>query len=239
MSYPYDSSGRSGAQDQPQPGFAPLEYPPQSGLPPIETPPPSAYSQQSGYPQQPGFPPPAGYPQQPSAAYPGYPTPPMYSPYAIQQTKASGGTAITAGVLAMIAGVLSILVAIVMLIASAAVSSDDSSYRDGTGYRHHESGLVAVLIGFGVLVLVVGALWCTGATMLFLRKAAGRWILIVMSALAVVLGVISFAIRPGSGAIGLIFSIAILVLASVPPTGRWIAEGKQPAVPAQPYYPYY
>ncbi|MFE3191676.1 hypothetical protein ACFXHA_21880 [Nocardia sp. NPDC059240] len=237
MSYPYDSSGQSGPQDQPQPGFAPLEYPPQPGLSPVEYPPQPAYPQ-AGYPQQAGYAPQPGYPQQPDPAYPAYPAPPVYSPYAIQQTRASGGTAITAGVLAMIGGVLSILAAIVMLIASAAVNSDNNSYR-GSSYHKDESGLVAVLIVGGVVVLAVGVLWCTGATMLFLRKAAGRWILIVMSGLAVVLGLIGFAMRPGSGAIGLIFSIAILVLASVPLTGRWIAEGKQPAVAAQPYYPYY
>ncbi|GAB2525625.1 hypothetical protein [Nocardia heshunensis] len=232
MSYPYGSSGQNGPQDQPQPGFAPLEYPPQSGLPPIEIPP------QSGYPQQPGYPP-AGYPQQPNAAYPAYPTPPVYSPYAIQQTKASGGTAITAGVLAMIGGVLSILAGIIVCIAGIVVN-DHKSYTDnGRYYADDESGLMAVLIGLGVLVLVIGVLWCVGATMLFLRKAAGRWILIVMSAIASVLGLIGFVMRPGSGAIGLIFSLAILVLAAVPLTGRWIAEGKQTAAPAQPYYPYY
>ncbi|APA94855.1 hypothetical protein [Nocardia seriolae] len=218
-------------------GFAPVEYPPQPTAQPVGMPP------QTGYPQQTGYPPQGGYPQQPYPAYPaapGYPGAPGYSPYGVPQTRASGGTAITAGVLAMIAGALSVIGGVIMLIAAFVVNSEDTSYRSGSQYStRDDEGLFGILLGVGALVLVVGVLWCVGAIMLFLRKTAGRFILIGMSAIAVVLGLISFVLKPGSGIIGLIFSIAILVFAAVPPTGRWIAEGKQPLVPAQPYYPYY
>ncbi|MVU79740.1 hypothetical protein GPX89_21165 [Nocardia sp. ET3-3] len=229
MSYPYEKSGQTGPEDQPQPGFAPVEYPPQSSY------------QQQPYPGQTGAPAP-GFAQQPGYPMPAYPAGPMpaypagagYAPYGVPVAP-SGGTAITAGVLAIIVGVLSLIAGVFMLIASAVVT-DRSEYRTSSS----DSELFGVLIGIGILVLVVGVVWCVGATLLFMRKTAGRIMLIVMSSIAIVLGLISLVGRPGAGVIGLLMSILILVFAAVPPTGRWIEAGKQtPVPPQQAYYPYY
>ncbi|MFE3100300.1 hypothetical protein [Nocardia tengchongensis] len=226
MSYPYgppgDPSGGfgqdAGGYQQAAPGHPP-QYP--------------GFSEP--YPGQAGVPA-ADFGQQPSVyPMPAYQAAPAYSPYAPQPT-VSGGTAITAGVLACIASVLSLVGGVIMLVAASIVSGGEDSY---SGRYRRDDELYGLFLGIGALALLVGVLWALGGILLFMRKQAGRVMLIVLSSIAVVLGVIGLANGPGTAFVSLVFSIAILVLAAVPPTGRWIEAGKQTPAVVQPYYPYY
>lgn len=181
-------------------------YGPHSGYP-VPGPPPGY--QQPGYPQ-PGFPPP-GYPQ------PGYPGP-GYPGGFVQRP--SGGTAITAGVLAVIIGMLCVIGTFALLV----VAVDGG---DGEAYLY---GVVAVI---GAIAL----LWLMGGILLFRRKTAGRVILIVMSALGVLGNLGTMGVSGGArGGLGMLIAATILVLAAVPATGRWIAAGRVPLGYAP--YPY-
>ncbi|MFE4462628.1 hypothetical protein ACFROC_35185 [Nocardia tengchongensis] len=233
MSYPYgppgDPSGGFGQDvggyQQAAPGHPPQHpgfsepYPGQAGVPAAD------------FGQQPSVYPMPAYPATPV----GYPAPPGYSPYAPQPT-ASGGTAIAAGVSACVASVLSLVGGVIMLVAASIVSDSGDSY---SGRYRRDDELYGLFLGIGALALLVGVLWAVGGILLFMRKQAGRVMLIVLSSIAVVLGVIGLANGPGTAFVSLVFSIAILVLAAVPPTGRWIEAGKQTPAVVQPYYPYY
>ncbi|MFI6026047.1 hypothetical protein [Amycolatopsis magusensis] len=177
------------------------------------------------YPQQPQYPQSGGYPAQPyPAGPPGYPG---------MQPKPSGGTAITAGVLA----VLGALWALISLVASIVVLSE---YGSLLAYSYIGLGLTAIE---AVLLLV-------GGILLFMKKPAGRWMVIVGCALVLLsyaLGMVMTAVGTsgldssvggavvGGAAAGLIIvavpAIATLVLAAVPPTGRYL---RQNAAPQQP-----
>ncbi|MEV6770990.1 hypothetical protein AB0N05_20445 [Nocardia sp. NPDC051030] len=197
------------------------------------------YQQQPAYPQQSGYPPQQGFPQQ-GYSQPGYPAPgypPAYPPPA-----PSGGTAITAAVLATLLGLLAGLAGVVMIGVGATTKSKHDSY--GSHSSSASDGLSSLMLGLGVVVIVMGVLWFAGAMLLFARKAAGRWMLVVLSSLGLIGNVISVAnsSSPGSGAFGGLLGLAVLVLAAVPATGKWIAAGKpqsrSPYPPAGGYTPY-
>ncbi|GAB0103410.1 hypothetical protein JMUB6875_23830 [Nocardia sp. JMUB6875] len=216
MSYPY------GPEDQAQPGFGPLEYPPATAYPqqrpfPWQTAAPATGFGQPGYPV-------AGYPG-PYGTYPG--------PYGAPSMQASGGTAITAGVLGIILGLLSVLGSI-GLIALVVAFRDD---RDGISGE--DSGTAVLVLVIAILAGVMALMWLVGSVLLLMRKTVGRVLVIIASALGAIGGVINVASGSIVSGVGLLLSLAILVLAAVPPTGRWIAAAKQELAPAQPYYPYY
>lgn len=184
---------------------------------------------QPGYPQQ-GYPQMSfGYPQPSHPVHPGgNPTPPV-----------SGATAITAAVLALIAGALAGLGGLLMIIFGTAVKSTNSAEDDYYSSSLDDTSTTA--IGVGIFVIVLGVLWFVGAVLLLARKTAGRVMLIVFTAIGMVGAVVGMVTDPGvSDLIGLAFGGLILVLAVVPPTGRWIAAGGNPppAVPGYMPYPY-
>ncbi|WP_067574378.1 DUF4064 domain-containing protein [Nocardia acidivorans] len=180
-----------------------------------------------GYPQQ-GYPQPGfGYPQ------PGYPGAPGGYP----APTVSGATALTAAVLALIVGALAGFGGVLMIIFGTAVKSTNSA--DDHYYSSSLDDTSTTAIGLGIFVIVLGVLWFVGAVLLLARKTAGRVMLIVFTAIGLVATVVGMVTNPGVfDLFGLAIGGLILVLAVVPPTGRWIAAGKTPP-PAQPgYMPY-
>lgn len=218
MSYPYG---------QQQPGYPNPEYPGGAGYPGQQYPP-------AGYPQ-PGYQAPPGYPAQ------GFPPPPGY-PVGYPPRPATGGTAITAGVLGIIIGVLAAIGGVAAMIAASALKTDDeynSPYSTHT-HTHTSDNASTVATVVGVVIIVMGLLWIVAAGLLLARKTFGRVMLIILSGIGVAGGLVDAARTPGAGLLGLLVAGAILILASVPATGRWIAAGKNPQPTYAPpaYSPY-
>ncbi|WP_043841708.1 hypothetical protein [Amycolatopsis taiwanensis] len=173
------------------------------------------------YPNSGGF-------SQPPGQYPGMPP----SPGGVDpQPKPSGGTALTAAAFAIAGTVFGIIFAI--------------GNFDSAGYD--ELGGIALMQGIAYLIEVVTL--GLGATLLFMRKALGRWLALTGSVVHVVqwiiavLSVASALSIPGLGLGGpiavLVMSapaIATAVLLMVPLTGRWLAWGNQPQPGQQPAY---
>lgn len=189
---------------------------------------------------------PGGYPQSQPPQYPSYPG--NYPGGGIDQSTKppSGGTAITAGVLAALGAVWGAYAGISNLAAT-------SDAADETAWIVWMQGIV-----FLVELVTLGP----GAILMFLRKPVGRWLTAGGSALHIIQGVVALigitslvsdhisnsAAFLGAGAVGLVIvllpAIATLVLALVPLTGRWLAWGsarspQQPPQMQQPPYPPY
>ncbi|MFJ4656155.1 hypothetical protein ACIP5Y_33210 [Nocardia sp. NPDC088792] len=215
MSYPYG---------QQQPGYPNPEYPGGAGYPGQQYP-------AAGYPQ-PGYQAPPGYPPQgfPASGYP-----PAYP-----QQPATGGTAITAGVLGIIIGILATIGGVAAMIAASALKKDDYYDSPYSTHTHTSDNASTVATVVGVVIIVVGLLWIMSAWLLLARKTFGRVMLIILSGIGVAGGLVDAARTPGAGLLGLLVAVAILVLASVPATGRWIAAGKnrQPTYAPPTYSPY-
>lgn len=223
--YPGGMPGATSGGDPAQPDWTPLS--------------PGTPDSPSGMPPYPTMP-------YPSAAYPmaGFP---VLAP--------SGGTAITAGVLAALGALWAILMCAVNFGTASAISMNPAT-----------SPVVWVVWmqgSVGVIELVtLGA----GSIMLFMRKSVARWLVAGGSAVHILQGIIGFSGllaagligsgRVSSGAMfgGSIFgvvsvlspAIATLILVLLPQTARWCEWGRQPAgmvpygtmppgMPQQPY----
>ncbi|MGW6698470.1 hypothetical protein [Nocardia sp. NPDC055049] len=179
----------------------------------------------------------------PGYGAPGYGTPGPGAPgYGYPQPPATGGTAITAAVLALL---LSLIGAAGLAIGYAMVGDNSAGplvqLPDGSfGYK--SVPVSSMVMTYFVVGAVVAGLWFIGATLLFLRKSAGRVIIIILASLTALGGLVSLVFTLGSGvssvagvAIGLIqagFATLILCLAAAGSTGRWIRAAQQ-----QPNYP--
>ncbi|WP_280468507.1 hypothetical protein [Nocardia cyriacigeorgica] len=211
MSYPYGHPGQG------QPG-----YPAQSGYGPGYGAPP-AYGQPPGY----GYPPPQ--PQQ----------------------SASGGTGITAGILALICGglyVWGVIRAVQLTNQLGAPVMSGARRRGGGGsssrsdididldLTHNTADLMLWLSGLIAFLMLLGGL------LLLCRTKFGRVTVIIASVLALLN--IAWAISVIGTMVGQMFIdlalvAAILILASLSATGRWIRAPRTPT-PAPMYgqYPY-
>ncbi|MBB5852820.1 hypothetical protein ACFQ05_05945 [Amycolatopsis umgeniensis] len=159
----------------------------------------------------------------------GYPPPGAYPPAGAPR-RPNGATGIIAGILAILGGLwfLSGLVWVVILM----VDRMRSYYIVG-----------------GILDLAVGVLLLIGGILLLLRKRAGRMLVVIGAGAAIFFGVVLVVLgATGShfhyvfggvsglyGFLGMIIqlllpAIATIVLALIPPTGRWLTFAKQPAV---------
>lgn len=189
---------------------------------------PDPYGGQPGYAQPYGAPVQNGYG---APAYGGAPYP--YAP-GYGQRRPGGGTAITAAVIALL---LSLTAALSLAIGVAAIVGTN----DATGI---ETSAVAVplIIGGGLSFL-----WFLGSILLFRRKAAGRAILIIMSAIAMLGLVVSagLSINTAGGdftpasitnSIGGLVALLILCLAAAPSTGRWVRAGRPSSYQQYPQY---
>lgn len=207
---------------------------------------------QPGYPAQypppgPGYPPPA----------PGYPAP-SYPPaggYGYQPAP-SGGTGITAGILALLGGVASSLSAVGMFILAAATS--ESSLTNGallaTGARRRTSSsssssgsgtdidfdfdLAGTGVVLGIAYSILALVLLIGGFMLLRRSNAGRVMVILGCVLSIVLTVVVVGVVTVGGGVSALtaplFAVITLVLAAIAPTKRWIEAARVP-VPAGAY----
>ncbi|WP_040787814.1 hypothetical protein [Nocardia paucivorans] len=196
-----------------------------------------------GHPHPPGHPVPPGYPAPAGYGYPYVPRPP------------SGGTAITAGILAIIGGVVSLLIAVSGIIA--AFDRRDSSLATGARRRgsssssHSDvdvdidlSGIDGLSLFLGVVAALVALLLLIGGIMLLRRSGIGRIMVIVGCSVYLLMIVVGIA-RVGAfaGPLSVFFPVLTLVMASSGSTKRWIEAGRSPMPVAggygQPPYPTY
>ena len=172
------------------------------------------------------------YPPQPGQ-YP--PAPPPYpgEQYPVAQPP-SGGTAITAGVLAILGALWGVAIGAINFGVLGDVADD----------------LRWLVILQGTVYILEFVTLLPGAILLFLRKPVGRWLVVTGSALHILQGIVALtviasddrftgdldgpaAIGGGAGGLLVVLSpaIATLVLALLPLTGRWCAWQKQPPSP--------
>lgn len=187
------------------------------------------------------------YPQYPAqGAYPQMGPPPGYP--AAGQQQPGGGTAITAGVLAILGGLWA-LVGVVTNLAGAAAMAGLDSYRNSYGAPatpNLPELLGGYLIATGIVQVIVALLLIVGAVLLFMKKKVGRWLVVSGCALVVLSAIAGFVVmsahltqlESGATLIGggvalvlLAFPVATLVLAILPSTARWCAFVK-PSVPS-------
>ncbi|MFF0541564.1 hypothetical protein ACFYTF_01850 [Nocardia thailandica] len=167
-----------------------------------------------------------GYPPQPYAPYPQYPAPP----------RPGGGTAITAGVLALLGGLWGAVSAGSLAIGLSSVSS---------GALDEVKTMLVVSLGIGA---VVALLLLLGSLLLFLRRTAGRVLVILGCLGAIASAAVSvvfmasvgadfkdtdgyasgLAVTAGISGVMALFPLLTLILAAVPATGRWIAARDAP-----------
>lgn len=164
-------------------------------------------------------------------AYPGYAMPGQGRP------PAGGGTAITAAVIALLVSLGGLTI---MGIAAAVILFSEPSTASEDEFRSTLT-IVIVIGALPALLLLIGAY------LLFRRKTAGRVILILVSALALLYLVVSAAISPmdaeGQEMVFALFGVVvvgsvplvILLLAAAPSTGRWIRAGRPGGYPFQGY----
>lgn len=127
------------------------------------------------------------YPPYPAQG--GYPVMPAHHGYAEGESPASGGTAITAGVLACLGGLFAVWSAVDAFGMAAAPASAFTAEMS-TGEQQVEAAvpdwLVAAGIIGGIVHLAVVGLLIGGGILLFLRKSAGRWMVVAGCALVIV-----------------------------------------------------
>lgn len=192
------------------------------------------------------------YPQYPAqGGYQAMPAPVMPPPGLPQ---ASGATAIIAGVLAILGGLVALIGVVGGIIASVAFSEMQDQVQSYDSYATSSSSFPGWFAGYLLAMSVVQAgvaiLLLVGAVMLFVKKAAGRWMVAAGCVLVILSGVIGFMatmsltgdlpdgggitiMSGGFGLVILVFPIATLVLALLPATARWCSQAKQqPMVPA-------
>ncbi|MFD6400635.1 hypothetical protein [Nocardia sp. NPDC060249] len=119
---------------------------------------------------------------------------------------------------------------------------------DGT-FGCASTSVSPVIMTFVVIGAAIGLLLFTGSILLFLRKTAGRVIVIIVAALSA-LGSLGSLVTPASSsltsgagvAIGLVqaaVAVLMLSLAAAPSTGRWIRAAQQrPSYPQGGYQQY-
>ncbi|NEW38261.1 hypothetical protein GV792_03990 [Nocardia cyriacigeorgica] len=204
---------------------------------------------QPGYPAQPGYGPPPGY-----GAPPAYGQPPGYYPPPQPQQSASGGTGITAGILALICGglyVWGVFRAVQLSNELGAPVMSGARRRGGGGsssgsrsdididldFTQNTADMMLWLTGFIAFLMLLGGL------LLLCRTKFGRVTVIIASVLALIniawaISVIGTVVGPMF--IDLALVAAVLILASLSATGRWIRAPRTPAVAAPMYgqYPY-
>lgn len=211
---------------------------------------PGQYPQQPGpYQQQPGAyqpPQPGPYPQQPGPypQMPPYPYPyPAYQGSNDPMRQPSKGTAVAAGVLAILGTLWALIFAIANFAATAELSTTAYAGLEWLGWTQASAYLIEVV--------TLGP----GAILLFLRNDIGRWLVVggtVVHILQGLLGgitVLAYSDRAvpsaeiSGGAVGAFVvlspAIATIILALLPPTTRWLRWNRapQPVPPQQPMPP--
>ncbi|WP_194832565.1 hypothetical protein [Nocardia sp. XZ_19_369] len=184
-------------------------------------------------------------------SYPQYPG--GYNPYPAYSAGVpapSGATSVTAGVLACVGSIGQLLGGGISL-AFGFIGWQLQDY-DTSGLFSQDWFQTWAIVS-GVLSLVIAVVLGVGAVAMFSRKSFGRLLVVVGCVTVVVAEIVGFALvssidgsSDGLGVIsgsagsliGLIFPVATVILALLPPTSRWLAHSPAAAIP-QPYgYPY-
>ncbi|MFD4444217.1 hypothetical protein ACFWPK_31020 [Nocardia sp. NPDC058519] len=245
VGYPYGPQQGQGYPPGGQQGYQPGGYPaPGPGGPGYGTP---------GH-GTPGY----GAPGHGTPGYggPGYGAPGHGNPqygipgYGAPQGAVSGATGILAAVLALVLSLISLAGAVVSYNSPLATECTGKLVQlpDGT-FACSSTSLTPLVTTFLVIGAIIGVLLLTGSILLFLRKTAGRVIVIVVSTLSALGGVaslVSMADAPVTSDAGMTISgvqaavaILMLVLAAAPSTGRWIrAAQRRPDYPQGNYQRY-
>lgn len=188
--------------------------------------------------------------------YPQYPQPGAYSAAPPAPAQPSGGTAITAGVLAALGGLLSLGITAVSLYFLIAIATIGSQFKP-SDYEFLDSifgvlaiGIVALVIIAFVLGMLLSALLIAGAVLLFRRKMLGRWLVVSGCGVAIVSNLMTSVFTTAvtsddwyspesvvSAFVGLAFPIATMVLALLPSTTAWVRAEPTRSVPQ--YFPQY
>lgn len=206
-------------------------------------------------------------PSQPYPNYPSYPTggglpyPGMKPTEGGGEPPPSGGTGITAGVLAVLGGLALAVSAWVTF------SFVDFTIRDAPD--NVQAQVEALFPGWfdgftvavGICAVVASLLLLVGSLLLLMRNGVGRWMVVGGSIITIGIAVAWLVALPGLDAdvedalqrdfgqslpdvatgstrLGLIFMVYILpavvtlVLALIPPTGRWIDAARRKPLPA-------
>jgi hypothetical protein len=172
------------------------------------------------------------------------------------QAQPSGGTGITAGILALLGGVASALSAFGMFVLASATS--ESSLTNGavlaTGARRRSSSsssssgpdidfdfdfdLAGTGVVLGIAYSVLALLLLIGGILLLRRSNTGRVMVILGCVLSIVLTVVVVGVVAVGGGISVLgaplFAVLTLVLAAIAPTKRWIEAARMP-VPVGAY----
>ncbi|MEU4813898.1 hypothetical protein AB0H20_32270 [Nocardia fluminea] len=175
---------------------------------------------------------------------PGYATPGPGAPgYGYPPPAASGATGIIAAVLALLLSMVSLGGAVVSYNTTSAYECSGGLVQksDGT-FGCSSTSISPLVMTFVVIGAALGLLLLIGSLLLFLRKTAGRVIVISVAALSALGSLGSLAtsasssvISGASTAIGLVqaaVSVLMLSLAAASSTGRWIRAAQQ-----RPNYP--
>lgn len=166
-------------------------------------------------------------PQAYPAAPPSYPGPVVRSG---RPPKANPVTAVTAGSLAVMGslahGFTAIFAGLLILAGSdIAASNQDSELATRTGPDDVTvSAAIVVLPTF----LCVSVALIVGAVLLFSRIAAGRYVIIGASAVAMLPWLLIVVTGNLIGGVGVLFPLAAIVTAAWSSTGRWIREQRVP-----------
>lgn len=211
-----------------------------------------------------------GYPAYPGSG--GMPYPQMRPTEGGGEPPPSGGTAITAGVLAILGG---LFLALAAWVSFALIDFVTRAWREGgipaEDVQELENLLPEWLTTYttitGIGYIAASLLLLVGALLLLMRNAVGRWMVIAGCAICIVVAIAGFIAGPalvddmisaarqkfgnqvpepelGASAFGgtvfivIIPALVTLILAAIPPTGRWIAAGKRKALPPTPYQGY-
>ncbi|WP_433758073.1 hypothetical protein [Nocardia sp. CA-135398] len=179
---------------------------------------------------------------------------PQYEPYpSVPAPAPSGGTAITAGVLASVGSAGQLLGGGFNIVLGATDLARDLAEYDSTGL-FAQSWFKTYLLVSGSIAVITAFLLGVGAVMMFTRRPLGRVLVVAGCAVVIVAGIAGYAVTAhyttsgGSaaeigggigGLFGLIFPIATAVLALVPPTRRWLhyRPVTAPSVTTYPYGP--
>jgi hypothetical protein len=199
-------------------------------VPPSMQPPQPMYQQPGTQSQPGGFP---AQPQQgtPSGGFPapqaqaGFGAPPPQAAYGqpAQSGGGNAGLAKTTAIVAIVLGGLNVIFGLLGIVGLAAASSLAAEYD----VELPPMGLLYTLVILGFLCAIA---WIVGGIMLLKRKPIGPLLIGGAAGLAAVCGIVNVIIYPSaSGVVGILFGIALAVLAFLPGTRQWAAGSGAPA----------
>ncbi|MBB5153494.1 hypothetical protein [Saccharopolyspora phatthalungensis] len=208
-------------------------------VPPSMQPPQPMYQQPGTQSQPGGFP---AQPQQSGTPSGGFPAPQAQGGFGAQPPQAAYGQpaqqgqgnaplAKTTAIVAIVLGGLNVIFGILGIVGLAVASSKAAQYGV---HLKVSMGLLYTLVIVGFLCAIA---WIVGGILLLKRKPIGPLLVGGAAAVSTLSGIISVIMYPNASAIvGLVFGIALAVLAFLPGTRQWAAGSGTPAPAAAGSY---